>query len=212
MPPLIHVRLATIAVVALALTLAAQTQPQVQPKTAPNAKPAAPRSEDSQLYRNTTFGFRYQIPYGWVDRTQEMGSPDAGSEQGKGEVLLAIFERPPQAAGDTVNCAVVIASESAASYPGLRTAADYIGPLTELTASKGFKAEGDATAFEIDSRQLVRADFVKPLNEKLNMYQSTLVLLRKQQIVSFTFVAGSEAEVDDLVDALHFSAAKPSAH
>jgi uncharacterized protein (DUF2147 family) len=189
------------------------------PAATPTAKSAA-HNEDPQLYRNPAFAFRFQIPYGWVDRTKEM---QEGNEAGKAEVLLAAFERPPQATGDTINSAVVIASESAASYPGLKKAEDYLGPLTELATSKGFKAEGEPYALEVESRQLLRADFTKPLsgktssvetsrvetsNDKLTMRQCTLVLLAKGQVVSFTFIAGSEDELDDLMDGLHFSPAK----
>jgi hypothetical protein len=214
--PLIDIdrRTAAIAVLVLSLTLSGQAQR----KTAPSARaPArsATHNEDAQLYRNPAFAFRFQIPYGWVDRTKEM---QEGEEAGKAEVLLAIFERPPQATGDTINSAVVIASESAASYPGLKKAEDYLGTLTELATSKGFKAEGEPYALEVESRQLLRADFSKPLggktsnvetgNDKLTMRQCTLVMLAKGQIVSFTFIAGSEDELDDLMDGLHFVAAK----
>ena len=192
-----------IAVIALALTLTAQTQRKTT--LAPPAKASATHNEDTQLYRNSTFAFRFQIPYGWVDRTKEM---QQGNDAGKAEVLLAIFERPPQAAGDTINSAVVIASESAASYPGLKRAEDYLGPLTELATAKGFKPEGEPYALEVESRQLLRADFIKPINGKLIMRQCTLVLLAKGQIVSFTFIAGTEDELDDLMDGLHFVAAK----
>lgn len=196
---------------------------QTRPKTAAAPKPAA----EAQLYHNATFGFRFQIPYGWVDRTQEMRDQDAteqpdvhtekpdtkdkpatGKAAAKGEVLLAIFERPPDAIGETINSAVVIASESAAAYPGLKKADDYLGPLVELTTSKGFKPDGDPDVIEIDTRQLVRADFNKPLTDKLTMRQSTLILLAKGQIISFTFIAGSEEEVDNLIEGLHFGAAK----
>jgi hypothetical protein len=188
-----------------------------QSKSPSAAKPATKPSasnDDAQLYRNPTFSFRYQIPYGWVDRTKEM---QPGNESGKAEVLLAVFARPPEATGDTINSAVVIASESAASYPGLKRAQDYLGPLTELATAKGFKAEGEPYALEVESRQLLRADFTKPLevkttNDKLTMYQCTLVMLAKGQIVSFTFIAGSEEELDDLMDGLHFAAAKSSTH
>src|ERR1700687_2309034 len=220
--------IAAIAAVALGLTLTAQTQRKTAPVATPAAKPVATRNEDAQLYRNPTFGFRYRIPYGWVDRTQEMGNPDARSDvqtkdvptkgtrepdaAGKSDLLLAAFERPPEATGDTINSAVVIASESAASYPGLKKAEDYLGPLTELATSKGFKAECEPYALEVESHHLLRADFIKPLNDKLTMRQCTLVLLAKGRIVSFTFIAGSEDELDDLMDGLHFSAAKSSAH
>lgn len=205
---LMHCRLATIAVVTLGLTLTAQTQRKTAPVATP-AKPGATHNGDAQLYRNTSFGFRYQIPYGWVDRTKEM---QEGDEAGKAEVLLAVFERPPKATGESINSAVVIASESAASYPGLEKAEDYLGPLTELATSKGFKAEGEPYGLEVESRQLVRADFVKTLSDKLTMRQCTLVLLAKGEIVSFTFIAGSEEELDDLMDGLHFGVAKTIGH
>jgi hypothetical protein len=204
----------TIAALVLCLTLTGQAQRKTAPAATPTAKSAA-HNEDPQLYRNPTFAFRFQIPYGWVDRTKEM---QEGNEADKAEVLLAVFERPPQATGDTINSAVVIASESAASYPGLKKAEDYLGPLTELATSKGFKAEGEPYALEVESRQLLRADFTKPLsgktssvetsNDKLTMRQCTLVLLAKGQVVSFTFIAGSEDELDDLMDGLHFGPAK----
>ncbi len=192
------------ALCALYLSIAAQAQ----------SKPAAARNDDAQLYRNPTFAFRYQIPYGWVDRTKEM---QTGDDSGKGEVLLAVFERPPEAAGDSINSAVVIASESAASYPGLKRAEDYLGPLTDLATAKGFKTEGEPYALEVESRHLLRADFSKPrevkaTNNKLTMRQCTLVLVAKGQIVSFTFIAGSEDELDGLMDGLHFGAAKSSPH
>jgi hypothetical protein len=61
---------------------------------------------------------------------------------------------------------------------------------------------------EVESRQLLRADFIKTIYAKLTMRQCTLVLLAKRQIVSFTFIAGSEEELDDLMDGLHFTVAK----
>ena len=206
-----------ISILVLGFSLLAKGQTQHRPAAAPPAKPA----EGAQLYRNTTFGFRFQIPYGWVDRTRNMreqevaGQPDPNrkaSDIDKGEVLLAVFERPPEAAGETINSAVVIAAENAAAYPGLKKAEDYLGPLTELTTSKGFKAEGDPSVIEIDARQLLRADFAKPLNDKLTMRQTTLVFLAHGQIVSFTFIAGSEDEVNDLVEALSFGLTKSKAH
>jgi hypothetical protein len=219
----------------LALMTAISLLVEAQPPAKSAGEPAPKPTPDEQLYRNPAFGFRYEIPYGWVDRTKEMNgsaapqTPDSpasdstspstkpesktarGSASAQGTVLLAIFERPPNAPGDTVNSAVVVASESASAYPGLKKAEDYLGPLTELATAKDFKPQGDPGVIEIDSRQLIRADFSKPITDKLSMHQSTLILLAKGQIVSFTFIAGSEDEIDDLIDALHFSAAKSSA-
>jgi len=193
---------------------AAQAQNKSAPVARQTTKPAASPNDDPQLYRNTTFGFRYQIPYGWVDRTKDMKE---GNEAGKAELLLAVFERPPEATGDTVNSAVVIASEGVASYPGLKKAEDYLGPLTELATAKGFHADGEAYALEVESRRLLRADFVKQLSggtddNKLTMHQCTLVLLAKGHIVSFTFIAGSDDGLDELMDGLHFGAPISKAH
>jgi hypothetical protein len=220
-----------VTLVAVALTLAPTIQAQT--KSAPAAKkPAASappsastsaKSDDPQLFRNDTVGFRYQIPYGWVDRTKDM-QPD--NKSAKSELLLAVFEHPPEATANTINSAVVIASESTSSYLGLKQAEDYLGPLTELATSKGFKVEGEPYALDIESRHLLRADFTKPLTgnpatagtindpsadtnaAKLTMHQCTLVLLAKGQIVSFTFIADSDESLDNLMDALHFTAPK----
>jgi hypothetical protein len=198
----------TATIAALSLVLAPPTPAQTKSARVVRKQAAAstPTPEDeAQLYRNPTFGFRYRIPYGWVDRTKEM---QKGNEAGKSVVLQAVFERPPEATGDTVNSAVVIASEDAASYPGLKKTEDYLGPLTELATSKGFQVEGEPYELEVESRQLLRADFIKPLKDKLTMRQCTLVLLTQGKIVSFTFIAGSEDELDELMDGLHFDQRK----
>jgi hypothetical protein len=194
-----NLRAVPLLVIALSLNATAQAQKKLP------APPAKPRESDTTIYRNATLGFRYQIPYGWVDRTKEM---QEGNDASKGEVLLATFERPPQAAGDTINSAVVIAAEKATAYPGLKKGEDYLGPLTELTTSKGFKPDGDPSEVEIDSQRVVRADFSKALNDKLTMHQATLVLLSKGQIVSFTFIADSLDAVNDRIDGLSFSLPK----
>lgn len=198
------------------LGFAASTHAQ----TRPTPDPAPSKSVlDAQTYRNSELGFRYEIPYGWVDRTKEMREPSATQdtesktpkpdakakpEAVKGEVLLAVFERPPEASADTVNSAVVIAREPAASYPGLKKAEDYLAPLTELTTARGFQPDGDPSIVTIDAHDLVRADFIKALTEKVAMYQSTLAMVAKGQILSFTFIAGSEDEVDELIEKLGF--------
>jgi hypothetical protein len=187
-----------LAVFALCISAVAQPPRKASP---PSSKPA----QDPQLYRNSAFNFRYRIPYGWVERTKEM---QEGNDASQGEVLLAVFARPPQAAGDTINSAVVIAAEKAAAFPGLKKAEDYLGSLTDLTTAKGFKPDGEPSEIEIDSQRTVRADFSKPLNDKLTMHQSTLVLVSKGQIVSFTFVAESADAVDNLIEGLSFSSPK----
>jgi hypothetical protein len=212
--------LASIGILGLCLGLSAQTQRKNAPTSSPSS---GTRNPETQLYRNSVLGFRYEIPYGWVDRTREMNvrdsTGDAGSESsssskgaskehvgGRAEVLLGVFERPPEATGDSINSGVVIASESAASYPGLNKTEDYLTPLTEVATAKGFKSADEPYALEVESQRLVRADFIKPLSDKLTMRQCTLILLTKGRIVSFTFIADSEDGLDDIMDGLHFFA------
>ncbi len=194
---------ASLAVLALSLGSIAQTTPKPSASAAAKATPFA-----ENVYRNAAFGFRYSVPYGWVERTKEM---QEGNDTAKLEVLLAIFERPPQAAGDTVNSAVLIAVENPSTYPGLKKAEDYLGPLTEVTASKGFKEDGDPSVVQVDSQRLVRADYSKELNDKLTMHQCTMVMLSKGQILSFTFIAESVDSVNDMIDRLGFSPRKSKA-
>ncbi|HXW89943.1 MAG TPA: hypothetical protein VEK33_05305 [Terriglobales bacterium] len=177
------------------------------------ASPAAASVEPGELldgtYHNRTIGFRYQVPFGWVDRTDEMRQ--AASDQDKSSVLLAVFERPPAAKGNTVNSAVVIAVEPASAYPGLKSAAQYFGPVTELTTAKGFQAVADPYEFPVDGRPIVRRDFLRPMGS-ISMHQSTLALLTKGSIVSFTFLGGSDDEVTALIEQLAFERVRKPAH
>ncbi len=165
------------------------------------------------VYRNSSFGFSYKLPYGWVDRTDDMrkGPESATADPAKGLVLLAAFERPPQAVANSINSAVIITAESASSYPGLKTAADYFGPLTEITTANDFKVTEGPYEFSIGSRQVVRGDFGKEVG-KLTMVQSSLVMLEKNAIVTFTFLGGGEEEVDQLIESLSFGPKTSSAH
>jgi hypothetical protein len=161
------------------------------------------------VYHNPAYGFTYKIHFGWVDRTREMSEepseePSADSPDSKKSILLlAVFEHPPEAIGDTVNSAVVVAAEPASSYPGLHSAEQYFGPLTGLTKSKGLTVVNEPYEFRVGATQLVRGDFSKALGN-LSMHQSTLVLLEKGYVVSFTFIGGDEDEVAELVEGLSF--------
>jgi hypothetical protein len=185
-----------------------------------------PRSEQSRtsapdpgsiangLYHNSFFGFDYKLHFGWVDRTTEMrqDSSEDSNDPKKSILLLAAFEHPPEVAGDTVNSAVVVAAEAVSSYPGLQNAEQYFGPVTELTKSKGFAVVNEPYEFRVGATQLVRGDFSKPLGS-LTMHQSTLVMIEKGFVVSFTFIAGSEDEVDQLIAGLSFGRKEtPAAH
>jgi hypothetical protein len=63
----------------------------------------------------------------------------------------------------------------------------------------------------IGVKQLVRGDFTKPRGS-LTMYQTSLAMIEKGYIVSFTFVGGSEDEVNDLIAKLNFGARTRESH
>jgi hypothetical protein len=202
----------------------------------PSSKPK-PRSEEScgpladEVLRCPKFGFTYKVIFGWVDRTADMqqdealpdqsqsanaGSSDSTSsapDQSKpassasSKTLLAVFERPPAASGDTVNSAAVIAAEPLANYHGIKSAADYLNPISELAENRGFKVVNEPYSFAVGTKQLARADFNKERG-KLTMWQSSMVMIEKGYIVSFTFIGGSEEEVNDLITNLIFAGRK----
>jgi hypothetical protein len=218
-------QISAVAAIICSVTFAAAVQSARQ-NTAQNSQPSSKSNASSQVYQNSDFGFRYELPYGWVDRTREMGAGGAdpladgnakvtvdSRVKNRPEVLLAIFEHPPEATTNSINSSVVIASESVAAYPGLKDAEDYVGPLTEVVTAQGFKAVGDPYALEVDSRALVRVDFVKSLHvktsgEELTMRQTTLIWVTKKRVLSFTFIADSEDRLDEIMDGLHFPSPK----
>jgi hypothetical protein len=215
------------AAVTLALSLlpvfAQKTSPQSSSRTwssQPSSHAAAldPGSIREGVYRNPMFGFSYKIPYGWVDRTEQMAgdSRDADAPaparpaDSQPRLLLAVFERPPEAASDGIDPAVVITAESAASYPGLKSAEDYLGPLTEVITSKGFKVVNEAYEFPVGAKRLARVDFSK--EGKVPAFQSSLVTLEKGYVISLSFLGAASDDVDELIRGFSFGPApKPEA-
>ncbi len=193
--------------------LGAQQTPQASSSSRDTSHQKAstldPGTFEGNVYRNPALGFSYKLPYGWVDRTQDMQRDAAleNTEPGKSQVLLSTFERPPGAPGNTVDSAVVIAAESVSSYPGLKNAAEYFGPLTELTTSKGFKVVNEPYEFPVDAKPIVRVDYIKK-DSGLTMQQSSLVMIAKGYVISFTFIGGNEDEVTELIEGLSFGVKK----
>src|SRR5437870_7143381 len=163
----------------------AHSKPTQQPKVQSNLGALA-----DGIYRNAFFGFTYKLPFGWVDRTADMRE---GDDPGK-LLLLAALERTPEATGTTINSAVVIAAEIDSSISGLKTAADYFGPITELATAKGFSVLNEPHDFVVGTKHLVRGDFSKQRGS-LTMYQASLVTLEKGYAVSFTFIRSEERRV-----------------
>jgi len=164
------------------------------------------------VYRNKSLGLACKIPAGWVLRTDEMNTEDdeqaeagdAKPDAKSGKVLLAAFSRPPQARAEDVNSSIVIAAESALTYPGLKEAAQYFGPLTEVAKAQGFSVVEEPYEFPVGAKTLPRGDFQKDVGSRV-MRQSTLVMLARGWVVSMTFIGGTEDEVEELVEGLSFA-------
>jgi hypothetical protein len=174
------------------------------------------------VYRNKSLGLSCKIPEGWVLRTEEMNardsaedvsdSPSPAKADSGGRVLLAAFSRPPEARAEDVNSSIVIAAESVTTYPGLKEAAQYFGPLTAVAKAQGFKVVEEPYEFAVGAKTLARGDFQKDVGTRV-MRQSTLVLLARGWAVSITFIGGTEDEVGELVGGLSFEAGvKPQSH
>jgi hypothetical protein len=199
------------------------TSGRVLAQNEPKAVPPLPRAQScgpvvEGAFKCPRFEFSYKVPFGWVDRTAETQKEDAdegapsqsstkpgAQKSAKSETLLAIFERPPGAPGETIDAAVVIAAEPLKNYPQVKSASDYFGPISELAEQRGFKTESEPYSFNVGAKHLVREEFSKQRG-KLTMRQSSLVMIEKEYIVSFTFVSGSEDEAEDLIANLRFAA------
>ena len=179
------------------------------------------------VYRNKTFGFTCKIPAGWVLRTEEMNAQEEPQNQphdgsrapldrtaaggcshtGCARVLLAAFSRPPEAHGEEVNASILIAAEPAATYPGLKEAAQYFEPLTEVAKAQGFTVDEEPYEIAIGAKTLVRSDFHRDVGARV-MRQSTLAMLSHGYAVSITVIAGTDDEVEELIDGLDFGASR----
>src|SRR5579872_5588612 len=216
--------------VLLAATLHAQPQAQSpssptpptrkhSSKSAPADSGLDPGAVTDGVYRNKTLALSCKIPAGWVLRTDEMNAPVERKEDEKeapaqpaapassagAKVLLAAFSRPPEARAEDVNSSILIAAESAASYPDLKEAAQYFFPLTEVAKAQGFTADEDPYEIALGTKTLVRGDFRKDRGTRV-MHQSTLVMLSHGYAISITVIGGTDDEVKDLIDGLTFSA------
>jgi hypothetical protein len=147
-----------------------------------------------------------------LGRTAEGGCPhtDSSHVESCGRVLLAAFSRPPEARGEDVNSSILIAAESVAAYPGLKEAAQYLGPVSEVAKAQGFKVVTEPYEFLAGTKPVVRGDFQKDIGSRV-MRQSTLVIVARGYAVSFTFVGGTEDEVEELVQDLSFGTGATSA-
>lgn len=198
----------TLTFIALAYCALHAQQTSQQPASSTPA-PAAAQSPIIQAgeiangaYHNSWFGFSCRIPYGYVDRTDTMR--ESSNDPKKATVLLGVFERPPEAAGSTVNSAIVIAAEATSAYPGIKHAAQYFGPLNEVTTAQGLTKVNEAYEFPVDGKPIVREDFIKRMGG-VGLHQSTLVWMSQGYLVSFTFIGGNDDEVQWLLEGLKFS-------
>lgn len=221
-------------VLAASLTVGAQTSPPSETSSSKHTKGSSARlgadvnagTVANGVYRNRALGLSCKVPAGWVLRTEEMNARDEDSDSGapsgeeksspqraqrateadrSGRVLLAAFSRPPDAAGQDVNASIVIAAEKVATYPGLKEAAQYFGPLTEVAKAQGFTVDDEPYEIEMGTKVVVRGDFHKNVGTRV-MRQSTLAFLAQGYAVSITVIGGTEDEVEELMDGMGFGA------
>jgi hypothetical protein len=206
-------------------------EPSTPPASAKPAKRVATPADSSLdpgavtngIYRNKTLALTCKIPPGWVLRTDEINAQSREKEESKEEeekkegenspqqpapstgakVLLATFSRPPEARAEDVNSSILIAAESVAAYPGLTDAAQYFFPLTEVAKAQGFFPDEEPYETAVGTKTLVRGDFHKNVGTRV-MRQSTLAMLAHGYVISITVIAGTDDEVEDLIDTLDF--------
>ena len=142
---------------------------------------------------------------GGESKSSPARASSSAADKREAKVLLAAFSRPPEARGEDVNGAIVIAAESLATYPGLTEAAQYFGPLTEVAKAQGFTVDEEPYEFALGNKNVVRGDFHKDVGTRV-MRQSTLAFLWHGYAVSITVIGGTEDEVEELIDGVSFAA------
>src|ERR1700722_12643765 len=223
---------AVVTVLGLSLTASAQTASpssssnaakHIKKPTASTATVLDPGAVTNGVYRNKTLALSCKIPQGWVLRTDEMNDRGEEEEEEEGKdkpnsaqpptpaassagakVLLAAFSRPPDARAEDVNSSILIAAESVANYPGLKDAAQYFGPLTEVAKAQGLTVDEEPYDVAVGTKTLVRGDFHKDVGTRV-IHQSTLVALSHGYAISITLIAGTEDEAEELIDGLAFN-------
>ena len=128
------------------------------------------------IYQNNRLGLACKIPAGWVLRTEEMNAREepaeaaapadgatAASSEGA-RVLLAAFSRPPDARAEDVNASILIAAENQLAYPGLKDAAQYFGPLTEVAKAQGLSVDEEPYEVSVGTRHWSAATFTRMLD------------------------------------------------
>lgn len=215
---LVHLCLAAILGISIAARVSAQSSSSKHTKESSSTGTTAVTegAVSSGVYRNKALGLACKIPEGWVLRTEEMNSQDQAKDEekpstqeaqrntGDQHVLLAAFSRPPEARGEDVNSSILIAAESAEAYPGLKEAAQYFGPLTEVAKAQGFSVDEEPYEYAVGAKKLVRGDFHKDVGTRV-MRQSTLAFLSHGYAVSITIICGTEDEVEELIDGISFT-------
>jgi hypothetical protein len=72
-----------------------------------------------------------------------------------------------------------------------------------VALAQGFEVVEEPYEFVVGTKKLVRGDFQKDVGSRV-MRQSTLVVLARGYAISFTFIGGTEDEVEELVEGLSF--------
>jgi hypothetical protein len=73
--------------------------------------------------------------------------------------------------------------------------------------AQGFDVDEEPYEFAVGTKTVVRGDFEKDVGTRV-MLQSTIVVLSRGYAISFTFIGGTEDEVEELVQGLSFAAPK----
>ena len=73
-----------------------------------------------------------------------------------------------------------------------------------MAKSQGFTIDEDPYEIAVGTKTLVRGDFHKDVGSRV-MHQSTLAMLAHGYAISITIIAGTEDDVEELIDGLTFS-------
>ena len=171
----------TIAVLLLLCGFAAAQQPATKPTPTAGAVTAG-------VYRNNYFGFEYQLPAGFIERTAAM------PQSGGGITFALLYASEPKQPTRVASSVTLFADD--ANHWQAKNGAEYLDKVG-AQMSKQADLVGKLTALDIGGHQFFRQDF-QP-HARFPVRQTIVATVLKGYVLSAVLTAGDAAGIETLL-------------
>jgi hypothetical protein len=175
----------------LLLVSAASPFTNCEQSTKSSARPKPDEGSFVQnVYRNDFFGFSYSLPGEWHRSSASPAPFPAGS------YYLFIGDRHT---GHPLMNRVIVIADAETNYRSIGSAGEYVSAMIRRLAND--KVMRQTSPFVVGENHFDRADY-ELVQDGITLYKSLVCTNRKGYWLSWTFVAQSERELDDVVNTL----------